>query len=78
MKTYVLQVGLEHQDDGRLSVWIDAPPGYAAWGYTRDEALQAIKDAADIYVEEMIEAGEEIPKEGVQVIDASAITVTLI
>lgn len=77
METYVLRVSLEQEDDGRWSVWIDALPGCAAWGYTREEALQAIKDAADMYIEDMLEAGEEIPQEGVEIIDATAITVTI-
>ena len=77
MKTYILRVNVEQEEDGRWSAWIDALPGCAAWGYTRDEALQAIKDAAELYIEDMIEAGEELPKEGIDVIDAPAVAVTL-
>ncbi len=76
MKTYIFQVELEQEEDGRWSVWIEALPGCAAWGYTREEALAAIKDAAEAYVEDMIEAGEELPKEGVSVVEAPVVTIT--
>ncbi len=61
MKSYVFQVELAHEDDGRWSTWIDVLPGCAAWGYTKEEALQAIQDAAEAYIEDMIEAGETLP-----------------
>jgi hypothetical protein len=35
MSSYVFQVELAHEDDGRWSMWIDVLPGCAAWGYTR-------------------------------------------
>ena len=43
MNSYVFQVELAHEDDGRWSTWIDVLPGCAAWGYTKEEALQASK-----------------------------------
>ena len=52
---------MEQEADGRWSSWIDALPGCAAWGYTREEALSALKDAAQVYIEDMFEAGEAIP-----------------
>ena len=55
---------LEQDEDGRWSVWMDSLPGCAAWGYTRDEALAAIKDAAAAYIEDMLEAGELTNREG--------------
>ena len=68
MKTYIFEVELHQEEDGRWSAWIEALPGCAAWGYSREEALAAIKDAAEAYVEDMLDAGEEVPKEGVRVI----------
>ncbi len=77
MKTYVLEAKLEQDEDGRWSAWIDALPGCAAWGYTQAEALEALKDAAEIYIQDMAESGEEIPQNGVVVIEAPVVTVTL-
>jgi predicted RNase H-like HicB family nuclease len=60
MKTYMFEVELRREEDGRWSAWIEALPGCAAWGYNREEALGAIKDAAEAYVEDMLDAGEEL------------------
>ena len=76
MKSYVFQVELAHKDNGRWSVWIEALPGCADWGYTKEEALQAIQDAAEAYVEDMIEAGAALPSQGVVVVEAPFVTVT--
>ncbi|MEK6712358.1 MAG: type II toxin-antitoxin system HicB family antitoxin [Nitrospinota bacterium] len=56
MKTYVFNVELQQEEDGRWSVWIPALPGLASWGHTKEEALQNIRDAAEAYVEDMREA----------------------
>ncbi len=56
MRTYQAQV--EQNQDGRWSSWIDDLPGCTAWGYTCDEALAALSDAAVAYVADMVEAGE--------------------
>jgi len=76
MKSYVFQVELAHEDDGRWSTWIDVLPGCAAWGYTKEEALQAIQDAAEAYIEDMIETGETLPSQGVVIVEAPVVTVT--
>lgn len=61
MKTYIFEARVELEDDGRWSSWIDALPGCAAWGYTKEEALSALKDAAELFIVDMFEAGEAIP-----------------
>jgi predicted RNase H-like HicB family nuclease len=76
MKTYIFEVELHQEEDGRWSAWIEALPGCAAWGHNREEALGAIKDAAEAYVEDMLDAGEEVPKEGVRVIESPVVTIT--
>jgi predicted RNase H-like HicB family nuclease len=76
MKTYIFEARLEQEQDGRWSSWIDALPGCAAWGYTKEEALSALKDAAELFIEDILEVGDDIP-EGVEVKDAPVIAVTL-
>ena len=66
----IFEVELAHEDDGRWSTWTDALPGCAAWGYTKEEALQAMQDAAEAYVEDMLEAGEALPSQGVVIVEA--------
>ena len=77
MKTYVFRAGLEQDEDGRWSSWIDELPGCAAWGYSQEEALRALKDAAEAYIGDMVDAGEELPTKGVEVIEAPVVTVSV-
>ena len=77
MKSYVLDANLQQEEDGRWSAWIAALPGCAAWGYSKEEALGALTDAAELYIEDMIEEGKEIPTEGVQMVASPVVAVNL-
>jgi predicted RNase H-like HicB family nuclease len=77
MKGYIFDAKVQQEADGRWSAWIEALPGCAAWGYSREEALEALKDATDLYIQDMIEEGEELPKEGVQVVESPVVVVNL-
>lgn len=79
MKTFILKVALKEEEDGRWSASIPALPGYSSWGYTREEALDNIKDAAEIYIEDMIEAGEDIPapSDKIEVLDEPAVAISI-
>jgi len=78
MKTYLFEVELEQEDDGRWSAWIEPLPGCAAWGYTKEEALGAIKDTAQAYLEVLIEKGRDIPAaKAVETIDSPVVAVSL-
>ncbi len=61
MQSYIFRVDLEQEDDGRWSAVVPALPGCAVWGDTADEALEAARQAAQAYVEVLIEDGEPIP-----------------
>ncbi len=67
MKTYLFRVELQQEEDGRWSIWIPALRGLASWGHTREEALRNIHDAAEAYVEDMIEVGLQ-PHDGQRLI----------
>jgi predicted RNase H-like HicB family nuclease len=78
VKSYVFHAALEQEEDGRWSAWIEALPGCATWGYSREEALEALKDAAQAYLEVLREKGQDIPADhAVQTIDAPVVAVTL-
>ena len=62
MKTYILEASVEQEDDGRWSAWLEDLPGCATWGYTRQEALTALQEAAQAYVEVMLARGQTIPR----------------
>ena len=50
MKTYVFQAELEQdEEDGRWSARVKSLPGCGVWGYTREEALQALQPAAKMF-----------------------------
>jgi len=79
MKTFILKVTLKEEDDGRWSASIPALPGCSSWGYTKQEALDNIRDAAEIYIEDMIDSGEgtPAPSDKIEVIDEPVIAVSL-
>ena len=76
MKTYIFSVELEQEEDGRWSAWVEALPGCAVWGYTKEQAIEALKDAAQAYIEVLLEKGQTIP-EGVEEVDAPVVAVTV-
>ncbi len=76
MRTYLFSVELKHEEDGRWSAWVEALPGCAVWGYTKEEAIEALKDAAQAYIEVLLEKGQTIP-EGVEEVDAPVVAVTV-
>ncbi len=75
MKSYIFHASLQQEEDGRWSAWIQALPGCATLGYTKEEALEALKDATELYVQDMMEAGGKFPKEGVEVSEAPVVAV---
>jgi predicted RNase H-like HicB family nuclease len=77
MKTYRFKAELEQDTDGRWSSWVDALPGCAAWGHSEEEALSALKDAVQAYVEDMIEAGDELLSDKPEVIEAPVVSITV-
>ena len=79
MKTLVLKVALKTEEDGRWSASIPALPGCSSWGYSGKEALENIKDAAEIYIEDMIDAGETLPRpsDGIEFLEEPAIAVSI-
>jgi predicted RNase H-like HicB family nuclease len=78
VKTYLFQVELEQEDDGRWSAWIETLPGCAAWGHSKEEALEAIKETTQAFLEVLVEKGQRIPAaQAVETIDAPVVAVTL-
>ncbi|MCD4785879.1 MAG: type II toxin-antitoxin system HicB family antitoxin [Candidatus Eremiobacteraeota bacterium] len=61
LKTYIFAVKIQEEEDKRWSVWIPDLQGCTSWGYSKQEALENIKEALQLYVEVMIEKGEPLP-----------------
>ena len=49
------------EEDVRWSAWVDSLPGCSTWGYTQEEATQALHEAAILIVEDMLANGEDVP-----------------
>ncbi len=80
MKTFILTVEIEQEEDGRWSAEVPDFPGCAAWGYTREEALEALQDGAQALLEVMLEHGDPIPpqvEKTVIVTESGVVTVTV-
>ena len=68
-------------DDGKLAYHAFCPAlkGCHTWGHSREEALANLREAAALYVDDLIEAGDAIPddpQEGTIVISTPAVLVS--
>ena len=62
MKSYIYRVELEYdEEDGLWSAVVPALAGCAADAATKEEALEAIHEAAQAYIEVLIEDGRQVP-----------------
>jgi predicted RNase H-like HicB family nuclease len=56
-------------------------PGCAAWSYTREEALEALQDTAQAFLEVMIEHNDPLPQEAEEeaknLTESDVVTVTV-
>jgi len=79
MKTLIFKVDLTSDEDGRWSAVIPSLPGCSSWGYSQQEALANIKDAAEAYLEDMKDAEGRLPSipSAIQVIDEPAVAVSV-
>jgi predicted RNase H-like HicB family nuclease len=56
-------VVLEREDDGGFVVSVPALPGCVSQGDTRADALENIREAIELYVEDCRGAGDPVPTE---------------
>ena len=80
MHTYVFDVEIEQETDGRWSAVIPTLPGCATWGYSKQEAFQSLQEAAKAYLEVLLEEGNVSLQEVVKnatVLPENAIAVTV-
>ena len=54
---------LQKEKDGGYVATVPSLPGCVSQGDTREEALSNIREAADLYVEDCLAAGEAVPEE---------------
>jgi predicted RNase H-like HicB family nuclease len=64
---------LEQETDGGYVVGVPALPGCISQGDTRAEALENIREAIELYVQDCREAGDPVPTEaGKEFVDIEA------
>lgn len=67
MKSYAFKVVIEQDqfEDGRTAYHASCPAlrGCHTWGHTQEEALANIRDAIELYIEDMVDAGEAFPND---------------
>lgn len=65
MKSYVFSIVIEDDqfEDGRKAyhAYCPALEGCHTWGHTREEALTNVREAIELYIEDLRAAGEPIP-----------------
>ncbi len=78
MRSFIFKAELEQDSDGRWSAGIDTLRGCATWGFTKKQALDALRDAAQAYIEVLLEKGNTIPvDENVETVNMPIVTVTI-
>lgn len=55
MKSYILKVELEQDEDGRWNAVVPALDACYTWGNTREEALEHIQGAARCCIEDLLD-----------------------
>ena len=63
MKTYVFKIEVE-QEDGRRVAEVPSLPGCVSEGNSRKEALEALREATQAYLEVTFEYGDPLPAVG--------------
>ncbi|MCH7744672.1 MAG: type II toxin-antitoxin system HicB family antitoxin [Chloroflexi bacterium] len=63
MKTYVFKAEVEQDPSGRWGAEVPSLPGCATEGDTKEEALEALREAAQAYLEVMYKHGDPLPEE---------------
>lgn len=65
MKSHVFTVAVEEDkfEDGRKAyhAWCPSLKGCHSWGHTKEEALSNLREAVELYIEDLRDAGEPIP-----------------
>ena len=61
MKTYLLAIDVEQEDDGRWSAACPILPGCNTWGNSREEAIDYLQDAIRLYIEDRRASHEPLP-----------------
>lgn len=57
------KIRLQKKEEGGYTVSVPSLPGCITYGQNIDEAIAMAKEAIELYIESLVEHGEEIPTE---------------
>lgn len=69
--TIILQPETDPEFEGYYNASVPALPGCFSYGTTREEALGSIKEAIELYLEELEASGERIPDEQIESLEVA-------
>jgi predicted RNase H-like HicB family nuclease len=58
---YTYKIHLHKESEGGYTVIVPALPGCITYGENIDEAMSMAKEAVEVYIEELLSRGEQIP-----------------
>ena len=62
LNTYIFEIIIEPDEEG-FHVYCPLLKGCHTWGKDRKEAMKNIEEAVELYIEDMLEAGDPLPDE---------------
>jgi predicted RNase H-like HicB family nuclease len=63
MAQITYKIRLQKEPEGGFTVTVPALPGCITFGKDMDEAIIMAKEAIELYIESLVEHGEEVPTE---------------
>lgn len=82
MPSYIFSIKIEpdRMEDGSQAfhAWCPALKGCHTWGHTREEALARAQEAVELYIQDLLDAGEPVPADpslGAHVLADAAVAV---
>lgn len=63
MRQFSYRILLRKEPEGGYTVIVPSLPGCVTYGDTIEEAIKMAKEAIEVYLESLVEHGEEIPTE---------------
>ena len=63
MKQLTYKIRLQKEPEGGYTVTVPALPGCVTYGKDMDEAIVMAREAIELYVESLVEHGDDVPTE---------------
>jgi antitoxin HicB len=65
VEEHQFEVVLEHYPDGRYYIYCPSLKGCRTWGHSKEEALEYMQEALELFIEDLIADGKPIPDIGI-------------